>query len=255
MPEDLVSLNPDDYGEGGGGLDDMDGKIIEARAVIFDYDGKFDPSPGALLKVDVGADEPLTQFWSIGSSNDWEPNADGTGFKPIGKRTTIVKTANLGMLITSAINAGFPKDKVKNDLTVFEGLECHFDKVAVERKGLGNKETSTIIITKIHKLPGGKGSTAKKGASKGSTKASAEVSEEVKVKAIACVMRIIEAQGEKYPDGVPKSKLGPLAFQDEELKGDADKGKISTLVYKESFLSGEDVPWTYDPETGLVSLA
>ena len=257
MAENLVSLNPDDFGEGGGLLDDVDGIIVDAKAVMYDYGGKQDPVPGALLKVDTGADEPVPQFWGIGSSNDWEPNADGTGFKPIGKKTQIIKNSNLGLLIASAINSGFPKSKVKNDLTVFVGMEAHFESIAVERKGLDkDKSYTTFLITKIHKLPGdAKGKGGSKGGGKATTTTSSdEISDDVKMKAIEAILRIAEAQSEKYPDGLPKAKVGPLVFMDKELKNDPDKKTIVNLVGKDAFLSGDDVPWNYDAESGLITI-
>ena len=266
MTENLVSFNPDDCIEGGGLLDDVDVKVLDAQAVLFDYDGKQDvPSPGVLFTFDAGGEKPAVQFISIGGSNqDWAPNEEKTGFKAIGKRTALTKTCNYLVFVSSAINCGFPKDQVKNDVRVWVGMECHLERIAMERKGLekkdSDKQSFAYIVTKIHKLPGGKASDGSKSggskASGGSSKKADEVSQELKDKTIENVVRLLTSEKvtAKYPDGVPKSKLGPMIYTDPELKGDNDKTAMVNLIGREDFHTGEGIPWNYDKDSGKLIL-
>lgn len=267
MAENLVSFNPDDCVEGGGLLDDVDVKVVSAEAVLFDYDGKADvPSPGVLFGFDAGGDDPAYQFISIGGSNqDWAPNEAKTGFKAIGKKTALTKTCNYLIFVSSAINCGFPKAKVKNDVSIWIGMECHLERIPMERKGLekdGDKKSYAYIVTKIHKLPGEKGKTSTTTASKGSTskstpsKGDEEVSQELKDKTIENVVRLLTSEKitSKYPDGIPKSKLGPMIYTDPELKGDSDKTAMVNLIGREAFHQEEGIPWTYNSDTGTLVL-
>lgn len=258
-----VSLKPSDATKGGGLLDDEDVKVVESKFVMFDYGGKAQPVPALHWKLDaMDGSEPLSQYWSMGKATDWIPSDDGKELVPIGRATQLVESSNGMVLITSAINAGFPESKLGDDVTIFEGMECHVNRVAApERKGMVNrKENQTILtVSKIHKMPWEKDTTTKKGKAKGkgggkaaakeATETSASL-EEIATEFILNILSDEERMASHYPDGIPKAKLAPEAFSVFAV-GDPNRSAIVQLVFKDEFLSAG--PWKY--EGGKVTMA
>lgn len=264
-----VSLKPSDFTEGGGLLDDEDVKIVESKFVMFDYGGKAQPTPALMWKLDRMDDsEPVSQYWSMGKATDWIPSDDGKELVPIGKATQLVSNSNGFLLITSVINAGFPESKLADDVSVFEGMEIHVNRVAApKREGLTNaKENATILtVSKIIAMPGeskkttskGKGkttssSTSTKSKATKSKAASTDASGDAEALAVEFILELL-SDGEKlaqYPDGIPKAKLAPEAFA-KFSKDDPNRSAIVQLVFKDDFLGTG--PWTY--EGGRISPA
>ena len=155
-----LSLLPEDAVASGGFLDDEDATLKTVRAVMFDYAGTRvnDPSPAIRAVFDRGDGEEWIEHYTCGKSKDQIPSADGKSFDNLradqGTRNGLPETCKGLMFLTSILNAGFPKDKVSNDLSVFDDMDVHINRIPdLERKGLNvKKENSTVaVITKIHK--------------------------------------------------------------------------------------------------------
>jgi hypothetical protein len=255
-----VSLKPSEAVEGGGLLDDVDVKVVEAKFAMFDYNGTATPVPAILLKLDAMDDtEPLLQYFSVGKALDWMPSDDGKELVPIGKATQLVSSSNGMLLLQSIVNAGFPESKLGDDISVLEGMECHVNRIAAPvRKGLTQKEGKTILtITKIHKYPWeDTPSKGKAKSSKGSKVAKAKPkTQEATVDAESATTDFIlgvltnEDTMSKYPDGIPKVKLVPEAFS--SLKStDPNRQVIIKKVLEDDFLNAG--PWVY--ESGKLSI-
>lgn len=264
-----VSLKPSETTKGGGLLDDEDVKIVESKFVMFDYGGKAQPVPALLWKLDaMDGSEPVAQYWSMGKATDWIPSDDGKELVPIGRATQLVESSNGMVLIGSAVNAGFPESKLGDDVTIFEGMECHVNRIAApERKGMvSKKENQTILtVSKIHKLPWEKDadkekskSTSTKSKSRKSSKSKPggpeNSSDERSVEDIATefLLNLLadEARMAQYPDGIPKARLAPEAFGAFPAS-DPNRSAVVQTVFKDEFLNSG--PWTYSG--GKLSMA
>ena len=250
-----VSFNPKDAVVGGGLLDDEDIKVIKSRFAMFDYNGTQTPAPAIKWVIDrLDGSDPIEQYWTVGKGTDWMPTDDGKGLEPIGRATQLVNSSNGMLLLNSLINAGTPSDVMGEDISVFDGLECHVNRVAADRKGMDNKnskgrELTVLTVTKIHKAPWdeekskSKNKTKGKGKGKGTDKAE-ESGPTLEEKATEFLIEVLTdpATTEKYPDGIPKAKLPPLAFS--KFPADnPDRSGIVATVFKDEFLSNG--PWNY----------
>lgn len=251
-----VSLKPCDAVDGGGLLDDADVTIVEARFVMFDYSGKTQPVPAIRLKLDsMDGTDPVDQYWSVGKAVDWMPSDDGKELIPIGKLLQLKTGSNGLLLLASAVNAGMPENKLGEDISVLEGMECHVNRVAAPvRKGLDQKEGTTVLaITKIHKLPWEKDAAKeeKKGkkasrSSKGKNKATEKSKSNADIDALATEFILgVLADDETmkgFPDGIPKAKLAPEAFATLS-SDDPNRSAIVRKVFEDEFLNAG--PWSY----------
>ena len=243
-----ATFNPDSFTEGGGLLDNVDVTWEEVTFELWDYDGKIPtPTPAMRVKMRVeDVEEPVDQYFSAGNPQDWTPSKDGTKLVAIGKATGINKNSNLGILMTSLLEAKFPADKMEgDDCTVFEGLKCHMIRVkAPERKGLAPTvradgkvfDKTNLVVDHIIKLPWEKGTGA---STKGKKE---EEGDDVEGKTIGVIQSILESN----PKGVNKKKLAQLVLQ--EMKEDPDRNAALKLAYSDKFLS--DGPWEF--EDGVV---
>lgn len=259
-----ASLKPSEMTEGTGLIDDVDATWKECSFEMFDYGGKVSqpvPALKAVLETDDG--EEVEQFWSMGASKDWIPSDDGKRLIAVGSATTLKSSSNGAILLTSLVNAGFPEDKIGDDIGVFEGMVAHMVRIpAPKRPGLkrqpredGREYEQTILtVGEIITLPwekkkakGAPKKTAAKGAPKkaAAKKAEAPADDDVNEAAVGFMMAALAEAGD---EGLTKKELPTKAFQ--ALKDDPNRNAIVQLVYQDEFL--ESGPWNY--EDGVVSM-
>jgi len=264
-----VSLNPEDAVEGGGLLDDADVLWSEARFETWDYNGKVKiPVPALKISmVDQDTKEEAVQYYSMGNTSNWMPSPDGTGLLPVGKAEGIRASSNGMILIKSLQDAGFPN--IGNDVSIFDGLTCHMERVAAPaRAGIkkktnedGSERTQTIlVVTKILAMPGEakKGSGKKTGGSKkkaapkdagkgNSADTAGDTGDAGDAEAVATDF-ILRTLGDL--EKVSKKDLPTLAFKDDEVKGSEHRNAVVKLVYDPDFLSSG--PWSFkDDEVSM----
>ena len=255
-----VSLNPEDFAAGGGLIDDVDVVLVSCLFDMFDYNGTVQPGvPSLRLELEAGMDENIIQFYSMGNANDWLPSDDGSQLVAVGKAANIRLTSNGGILLKSMIDAGFPAEKLTDDITILDGMEVHMIRVpAPERPGLKNKkekkfEDTLLIVSEIKTLPWEKkaakattkakpvGAPAAAKAKKETAKAKPEVAEEgddaVSDAAVAAVLAILAEEGT-----ITKKALPGKIFQTE--KENPDRNAIVKLVFDDEFLGAG--PWEYE---------
>lgn len=251
-----ASLNPDDAGAGGLAIDDVDCTIKELRFVDdFDYGGKVSPMPLSLRAIFESPDfsEDQVQHFSAGSLDRFEPSDDGLCAVPAeGQDDTIllIKTTNALLFITSLTDSGFPKDKIADEVDVFEGTEVHIRQVprpklrGIDREGDAQK--TILAVTKIHKLPWEKKGKGKgKAASKSKKAEPEEASSDITDKAVETVMAAVTAS----ENGIVKKDLLVEVFK--AMAKDEDRTAVVRLIKDNAWLS--DGPWTYDEETETIS--
>lgn len=146
------SLQPENA-VGGGAVADGVYLIKDIEAKMFDYGGKAEAVPAICVTYHSDDGVETGQFYSAGNGAKLHPSGDGKRFEVIGKNS------NAFQWIGSILNAGFPKDKVDDDVTVFKGTRVLVEsKAQPKRTGLKDQtEGKTIVlVSKILALPGAK---------------------------------------------------------------------------------------------------
>lgn len=154
-----ASADPGDAVQGGF-LDDVDGTIVKARTVMFDYAGKRDASPALQLTIAVeGADKLRVEHLTAGRADKVRASKDGKTFLTQGGRG-LSASCKAMLFLASLSTAGFPKklwSDVSSDFSGLEGLYCHFGMVTMQRirddSGEEKKAPQALTVTEIHKLP------------------------------------------------------------------------------------------------------
>lgn len=261
-----VSLKPSDAQVGGGLYDDVDVRIEKCRFKTWDYMGKI-PSPvlglAVTYKTLVDAVE-FEQVYSAGDLKHFVPSQDGRFAIPVGSQTGLNDNSNAIQFLAALVNAGFPEDRIANDVSVFEGTEGHVNQVPQkERKGLAGdpsaKNKTLLVVTQIHKYPWEKGKVApiKPAAAKtvaqavtGPTEVSAApapAGNGIAAKSVETVMGILMTKG----GTVTKAAIAQEAFK--VLAKDPDRNAVVQAIYKDEFLHGKSVeggvPWQFDGTT------
>jgi len=267
-------LNPNEMNEGGGAAM-LDNVVVNWKNVtveLFDYAGK--SASVCALKVDFEyEDEISTQYFKIGSPENWQPSDDGKSAIKVGTEEAPNKNTNFGILLTSLLNVGFPEDRLGDDVTELENLQTRMVRkpdtrpTARKRKSKdGTKEYDPTVLEvgELLKLPednkpaksapagkpkgAGKKTASKKAAGK---KAAAKKGGDYDVQATDMILELLaENEGTlNIADvaGAVKEKAGA----DDSL-GAADRVKIVLAAKK---LSGADADgWSIDSDEGVMVL-
>jgi hypothetical protein len=174
-PPQYISLSPDDFTQGGL-IDDIDVEIIDAASCEWDYNGQQAAGPALAVQFQDPNGQTHDQYYSAGKAEDWSPSEDGHGFISVSGKTTVNTSSNLAKLFASMVEAGFPKELLASgDVKVIIGTKCHVNQVAQERKGLirtgknADRPSTTLLVTKIHSLPGADTKSPAKAAGKATT--------------------------------------------------------------------------------------
>lgn len=240
MSEQSPSLKPSEASEGL--LDDVSVEWVKVKFTTWDYQGKAAATVPALcvsLKTTEG--EEADQYYSMGRADDWVPSDDGKRLLPVGRASKLSKSSNGMLLLGSLIDAGFPEDKITDDCSVFQGLECHMlRQKQPKRTGLeGARADATILlVSEIHKLPWEKAKSAPAKGKKAEEKGGDEV--DVTAEATDAVLQVLAEE-----ESVTKKQIATKVFK--IVKSHPQKSAITSLVYSNEFL--ESGPWEFDGET------
>lgn len=260
-----VSINPENFLLGGGLVDDANMVWDLVEFTMFDYGGKAAPAPAIHISMtDQESGEQHDQYYSVGRAQDWTPSEDGKRLVAIGSASGIRGNSNGGILLASAVNAGFPVDQLSDDISVMQGTVAHMIRVpAPKRPGLAkqknadgsDRESTILTVDEILSLPG------EKKAVKGQPKKKAPAGAPKTTKAAAPAPAPTEGEGGEGDDlasvavefvinaaveaggSIAKKSLPSKVFKD--LKDNPNKAAISKMVFDDTFLGGEGVPWEY----------
>ncbi len=264
-----VSYKPSDAKEGGL-LNDVNVQWNKCSFTLYDYRGTVAAGvPTFTIEMedlDTGAVYD-SEFWSVGSGKDWQPNEEGSALVEVGGAEELPAGSNFMELMESLVDCGFDEDKFEDKITFLNGLECHMQRVdAPERAGLvktpradGKEFKDTIlIVSDISKMPWEKAKKKKTGAggtkstktTKTKDKAKAEETETVEWPSSpeeAATSLINEVLAERGGGPVPKKDFPGAAFT--KYGKWKDCGLVISLVFADDFL--KKGPWTL--EEGMVS--
>lgn len=240
-----ASLNPDDF-ISGGLLDDVDVTWKNVRFEMYNYGGKSDPAPclGADLVtgVELRPEDVVRQYWSCGSSDNWEPSEDGSRLIPVGGDTELRRSTNLFLLLKSLKEAGFPMPQLADgSVTPLNGLKAHMRRIDAPkrgnmiqnaRRGRDGKEferdNKILCVEKIIALP----SEAPKGAKKGKKEpvTEAKPTSNLDSKTMDILTSVIVQSGGK----INKKDLPTIGFK--ILAGDVDRNRVLALLFNEEWI-------------------
>jgi hypothetical protein len=159
-------------------VDDIDGTVSEVAAMEWDMNGKSNLAPFLAVEIIDPNGAAHVEYYSLGKLEDWKPAASGLGFVAVSGKSRISDSSNLGNLLKSLFEAGFPKDDPAlasgNLAEALTGLKAHFLRKKIERKGLirtgaqaERESAGTLLVSRIIQLPGGEETaTATAGTSK-----------------------------------------------------------------------------------------
>lgn len=242
-----ASWRPDDM-VAGGLIDDVDARIVSSRLVEWDYQGKIE-NPVLALKVEFQpldekgqtSGDPVEQHFSAGELSKFQPSPDGKRAVPVGNSKNLNNNSNAALFVISAVTAGFPPDKIGDDVSVLEGMVCHVNRVTQpKRRGLAQQQTGdrapeVLVITKIHSLPWEKKAiaTTTKAAPRpaaapaapapASAPAAAEVSDDVLVEMYTAIGEVLASNGGK----LERAKLQMAMFK--QLNATKSKNRTAIL--------------------------
>lgn len=246
-----AGLRPSTFVEGGGLLGDVDVTFQSTRFCMWDYNGKQPtevPAIHPVFLVEDTGEVHESEYLSCGQG--WVASEDGKRLIATGSSSGLNANSNGGLFIASIVNAGFPEDKIGDDISVFDGMKAHVIRQVTKREGLQKApradgrsfEPTVLVVSKIHKLPWeGQATGAQGGASTGSQGSGGGSLEEY-VQGV-----ILEVLG-KEGKGIPKAQLVTKVFQ--EVKNHPKRNDIVQMVHRDSFLGSG--PWKL--EGGVVSM-
>ena len=175
-----VSIRPSQFVEGGAVPVDRNLLWGPCRFNLFDYTKK----DGTVVATTVAAkihykDDEGTEYdqeYSAGDPNRFAPSTDGKTLEALTSSENLSKSSNYYILMNALINAGFPENKLGEDISVLDGLYTHNIGIPEpKRSGLvretaeGARERVISVPDSIIKLPwegkaGAKAAPAKKAA-------------------------------------------------------------------------------------------
>jgi len=232
----MPSLKPSKAVAGGGLIGDVDVTLTNFHFGTFTYPGK-NVEAFALLATAIEEDETETPVnWTMGQLT---PTKDGKFFEGGELR----QSSNLYLFLNSLIQAGFPEDKIEDDITVLDGIRVHIIQQLTKRTGgVGQRmpradgrvfEPSVVVVTEILELPWEKKSSK---ASKKDNKANS-----IEDLAIATILDTLV----DHPKGLDTKKLASLVFS--PLKENPDRNSVIQKVYQDEFLGTG--PWVFNGKT------
>jgi hypothetical protein len=272
-----VSLKPSEAVAGGVVPQDVFLTVKEARFNIFAYmkkdgtpalgrDGQ--PARTVAMRLKTVSDEgtEFEQEYSIGDPKEFAPSEDNENASPndegkylvsIGQRTAISNSCNFFLYTSNLVNAGFPENKLGDDISVLEGLEAfHIAIPEPKRSGLarpvveGARERIISVPSQIRKLPWDK--VAKKGAAapvagKPGAKAPIGPSAEIVEAAVAYVTKQIEAADDST---VTRADLAQTMYSDKAFAKNPNRDAIAKAIFTKAVETAlTEAGFTVDGET------
>ncbi len=237
-----MSFKPSEAVEGGGLLNDVVVTISNARTLMFDYGGKSPvAAPAIALDMTIEGEEPVAQYFSMGSPDNWQATEDGKGFQAVGTAVAPTKTAKGMLFLASLVDNGFPEDDLDSDnISCLNGTVAHVIQApAPTYAGLQQKEgdrpRTILLVDEVVSLPS-EAKTSKKGKSKKGGKGK-DKSSKLKKLATKTILAILSEEDEVQAKLLPKFIL-------EKLEDDDRKAQVVNIAFESDFL--ENGPWDFD---------
>ena len=253
------SFEPDDFTQGGF-FDDKDATIVDAKIVMFDYQGKADPVCALMVafKADdsESGDEPRAEYYRIGSPDKFTPSSDGKFYVPVGTTTSMNKKTKAALFLRSLKEQGFEMAKLGQGIDGMVDTRVHVNIVPMpEIEGSEKKDNKILVVTKIlAAAPAAAGAKPKAAAKSGSTKGAAAPTTAVASPAAASsvdgaedkaqeiIIGLIAEKGGKIAKGlIPPAMFSGIPANEAKLRN-----ACIALAGNVGWLSAGDRPWQYN---------
>lgn len=246
-----VSIRPSDFTEGGVVPENRNLLWKECRFALFDYTKKSGEvvattCAARITYVDDDGRE-YVQHYSASDPERFVPSPDGKTLEPVGSALTLSQSSNFYILLNALVSAGFPEDKLDEDISTLDGLYAyHIAVPEPKRSGLvrqtpaeGARERTLSVPSQILRLPW----EGKKGGAKPAAKGKAATTTEDNGDAAADALAIVTAMLEDS-DSVTRQQVATKAIRDKR----PDLAKVvfqpefeATLLANGMSLDGEDI--------------
>ena len=173
MTNGKVSIRPGEFVEGGAVPVDRNLLWKECRFDLFQYPARKDGTvvlgkdgqpaksvSGRIIYQDDEGNEYI-QHYSVGDPERFIPSEDGKTLVAVGSAQTLLKSSNFYLLMNALINAGFPENRLDEDISTLDSLYTYNIGIPEpKRTGLvreapaeGARERILSVPSQIHKLP------------------------------------------------------------------------------------------------------
>jgi len=249
-----VSIRPSQFVEGGAVPVDRNLLWKECRFANFDYTKKDGTVVASTISAKIVYQDDdgteYTQHYSAGDPARFQPSKDGKTLEALTSSENLSKSSNYYVLMNALINAGFPENKLGEDISALDGLYTHNIGIPEpKRSGLvretaeGARERQISVPDSILKLPWeNKGKGAAKTAAppaKGKATAAVEDTGDAEADALAMVTEMLAET-----DKVTRQQVATKAIR-------SKKQPVAKLVFSPKFvevltgggfiLDGEDI--------------
>lgn len=159
-----VSIRPSEFVEGGAVPVDRNLLWKECRFANFDYTKKDGTVVASTISAKIVYQDDdgteYTQHYSAGDPERFQPSTDGKTLEALSESANLSKSSNYYILMNALINAGFPENRLGEDISVLDGLYTHnIGLPEPKRSGLvreateGARERVISVPDSIIKLP------------------------------------------------------------------------------------------------------
>lgn len=234
----MVSIKPSEMVEGGAVPVDRNLTWKECRFNLFEYKTKAGEvvATTCALRINYVDDDgqDYEQQYSVSDPERFIPSQDGKTLVAVGSAEVLSKSSNFYVLMNALVNAGFPENKLEEDVSSLDGLETYNIGVPMpKRAGLkasepaeGGRERVLSVPSQIIKLP-----WEKKGKTTAKSKAKEETEDEGGDVTDAALEFVGKAVDEESP--ITRQKLATRLFKTEAKN--PNKDAIATLLFKPEF--------------------
>lgn len=244
-----LSLRTKDASQGGG----TEGATAVIKSIgwvdEFTYGGRQKDKPQAALEVVYeieGFDKPWDQNYTAGPSEKYEVIADGAGIKSVGKQTGLNKKSGayrwFEALEAAAEESNVDLDDILPELDggghsvlELEGRTVVLTNVEYETVG-GDKKQMIVIAKFVDDEAPAKGKSNGKSAGK---------ADDIEAELEAIVVTLLEET-----PAIKKGDLSTMVLNHDRKAPNARA--LMQLAMKDSFIAGEDRPWTFDAKKGVL---
>jgi len=232
----MVSIRPSEFVEGGAVPVDRNLLWKECRFALFDYTKKTGEvvARTTAARVTYQDDEgnEYVQHYSASDPERFIPSQDGKTLVPVGSAQALSKSSNFYVLMNALINAGFPENKLGEDISVLDGLytynigipEPKRSGLVREERAEGARERVLSVPSQILKLPweSNKGK-AGRATPKGSAPAGDDGAEDAEADALALVTEMLADA-----ESVTRQQVATRAIR-------GKKGAVAKFVFSAEF--------------------
>lgn len=235
----MPSIRPSEMVEGGAVPVDQNLTVKQARFALYDYNGKAPQTCAALLALVNDDGQEFIQAYSVADPSRFIPSEDGKTLIARGEAQDLNKSSNFFILMTEFVNAGFPENRLGEDISVLDGYYGFWTgKPEPKRAGLNRpapadgsvaREKVLSVPSKTLHLPWEKKLAGKAPATKSTVPASVAKAQAADVDTVALAIDFVK-KTIKDGETMTRQALASRVFKD--LAKDPNKNDVAGAIFK-----------------------